>query len=68
MSEKRDIVDRLIDFENHGYTATERFTMRMDAAREIRCLRQLMRDGAVAARLAHNQEVVGSSPAPASSR
>jgi hypothetical protein len=36
----RDILDRLTDFDGHGGTATERFTMRMDAWSEIVKLRR----------------------------
>lgn len=35
-----DILERLVDFDRHGITATERFTMRMDAWTEIKRLRQ----------------------------
>lgn len=31
----RDILERLVDFDGYGGTATERFTMRMDAWAEI---------------------------------
>jgi hypothetical protein len=35
----RDIVERLVDFDHCGGTATERVKMRMDAWNEIRTLR-----------------------------
>lgn len=35
----RDIVERLVDFDHYGNTATERFSMRMAAAQEIKKLR-----------------------------
>lgn len=37
---KRDILGWLADFDSHGGTATERFTMRMDAWAEIVRLRR----------------------------
>lgn len=39
MSDTRDIVDRLGDFDHYGNTATERFQMRMEAMVEIKKLR-----------------------------
>lgn len=40
MTETRDIVERLGDFDRHGNTAIERFKMRMDAMIEIKKLRE----------------------------
>jgi hypothetical protein len=37
--EDRDIVEKLLDFERYGVTATQRYGMRMRAAEEIRALR-----------------------------
>ena len=37
--DNRDIVERLVDFDHCGVTATERVKMRMDAWNEIRTLR-----------------------------
>jgi hypothetical protein len=36
---KQDIVKKLLDFEHWGNTATERFTVRIEAADEIKRLR-----------------------------
>ena len=43
MRAKADILERLVDFERHGNTAIERFTMRMDAHAEIKRLRTELR-------------------------
>jgi hypothetical protein len=37
--EDRDIVEKLLDFDRYGVTATQRFSMRMKAAEEIKALR-----------------------------
>jgi hypothetical protein len=37
--EDRDIVEKLLDFDRYGVTATQRFSMRMKAADEIKALR-----------------------------
>lgn len=37
--EKSDIIDRLMDFENEGITASDRFRLRSEAADEILRLR-----------------------------
>lgn len=39
MTDTRDIVERLGDFDHYGNTATERFQMRMEALVEIKKLR-----------------------------
>jgi hypothetical protein len=39
-NDHRDIVERLVDFDGYGVTATERVKMRMDAWHEIRKLRE----------------------------
>ena len=43
MHDKADILERLVDFDRHGNTAIERFTMRMDAHAEIKRLRAELR-------------------------
>ena len=40
MTEEIDIIERLMDFENHGLTAIDRVNMRECAAIEIHKLRQ----------------------------
>jgi hypothetical protein len=37
--EDRDFVEKLLDFERYGVTATQRYSMRMRAAEEIQALR-----------------------------
>lgn len=41
--DRRDIVERLIDFDSHGNTAIERFTMRIDAVNEIEKIRERLK-------------------------
>jgi hypothetical protein len=44
MTNNRDLLERLVDFDRHGVTATERFTMRMEAHGEIVRLRAALRN------------------------
>jgi hypothetical protein len=37
--EDRDIVEKLLDFDRYGVTATQRYSVRMGAAEEIKALR-----------------------------
>lgn len=45
MGLKMDLIERLVDFDHCGNTATERFTLRMDALHEIKRLRGLLAYG-----------------------
>jgi hypothetical protein len=42
MTDEKDILERLVDFDHCGNTATERFALRMDAWSEIRQLRAII--------------------------
>lgn len=55
MTAERDIVERLVDFDHHGGTATELFTMRMDACHEIKRLRCELREAKAASGELHQK-------------
>lgn len=42
MQKPPDLIERLVDFDRCGNTATERFTLRMEAADEIKRLRRAL--------------------------
>ena len=43
--DKKPLLERLVDFDNYGYKAMERYTLRMEAHQEIKRLQGLLSFG-----------------------